>query len=115
MVSLVLGGDKESYHTQVVAVSEPPVEDVSGVEVYGNEGVMEDVDQTQLSCVGEHVHMDQRLAHREAVTQNLEDSADMGSPLAPLAVGEGDGDHTLPHEGGSRVVGSPGHLRPFSK
>jgi hypothetical protein len=106
----------ESFHTQVVTVFEPPEEDVmEDVEAYGNEGVMEDADQSLPSGAGEHVHMDQRLAHRGAMTQNLEGSADTGSSLAPLAVREVGEDHTSPHEEGSQVVGSPGRLPPFSK
>ena len=117
MASPVLRGDTESFHIQVVAVFEPPAEDVSDVEAYGNEGVMEDVDQTLFLGAGEHVHMDQHLAHMEAVTQNLEDNADMGSPLAPLAVMDFGGDHTSAHEEGSQVVvvDNPDHLPPLSK
>jgi len=113
--SLESGEDMESFHTQVVTVFEPPEADVMDVEAYGTEGVMEDADQTLTLGAGEHVHMDHGLAHREAVTQNLEGSADMRSIPAPLAEREVGEDHTSPHEEGSQVLGSPCHLPPFSK
>lgn len=117
MVSPALEGGKASFHTQVVAVFErPPGFDAPDVEAYGSEGVMEDVAQNQFSDAGEYAHMVQLLAHREAVTQNLEESDDTERPLAPLAVRKLGGDQTwVGHAGGSQVVDNPAHLLMLSK
>ncbi len=56
------------------------------------------------------MHTDQHFAHMEAATQNLEDNACMGSPLAPLAVWSCGEDHTSAHEEGNQVDNHGHHL-----
>lgn len=101
----------------MVAASESPADDVLAFEACDNVGATKDVDQSLFLGAGEHVHTCQHLAHREAATRSLEGSAYMGSPLAPLAVGDFDGDHTSAHEEGIQVVvvDIPDHLPPLSK
>lgn len=111
----MLRGDKKSFHIQVVAAFESPVDDVLAVEAYDNEGAKKDVDQNLFLGAGEHVHTCQHRAHREAASRSLEGSVCMGSPLALLAVRDFGGDHTSAHEEGSQVVDIPDHPPPLSK